>query len=186
MSDLLPFAVELAPHDPRWAERARSEARRLAAALGPCLVAVHHIGSTAIAGIDAKPIVDLMPVVRSLVDFDRATHAVEALGYRVWGEYGIDGRRYCTVNDPRSSRREVQAHVFAEGSAHIARHLAFRDYMNAHPPQARAYHDEKHRCRVLYPNDSHGYADAKSEWVRAAEQRALAWAAQTSHGGATA
>ena len=159
------------------------EAERLSAALGPCLVAVHHIGSTAIVGIDAKPIVDLMPVVRSLGEFDGAAHAVEALGYRVWGEYGIDGRRYCTVNDPRSNRREVQAHVFAVGSAHIARHLAFRDYMNAHPPQARAYHDEKHRCRALFPDDSHAYSDAKGAWVRAAEQRAVAWAAQSNRAG---
>lgn len=162
MAELRPFTVELAPHDPRWVMRAHFEAERLAAALGPRLVAVHHIGSTAIVGIDAKPIVDLMPVVRSLAEFDSAAQAVEALGYRVWGEYGIEGRRYCTINDPDSGRREVQAHVFAEGGAPIARHLAFRDYMNAHPDQARAYHDEKHRCRALFPNDSHAYSDAKS------------------------
>lgn len=186
MTELRPFAVELAPHAAAWPDRARAESRRLHAALGENLLAVHHIGSTAIAGIDAKPIIDLMPVVHDLAAFDRAAPAIEALGYRVWGEYGIDGRRYCTINRTVDGRREVQAHVFAQGSPHIARHLAFRDYMNAHPDQARAYHDEKHRCRVLFPQDSHAYSDAKGAWIRAAEQRALAWAAQSNRAGAPA
>lgn len=183
MSQLRPFPVVLAPHDPAWSARARFEAERLAVALGPCLIAVHHIGSTAITGIDAKPIVDLLPVVRCLVEFDRATPALASLGYRVWGEYGIAGRRYCTIDGSNDGLREVQAHVFAEESAHIARHLAFRDYMVAHPDQARAYHAEKHRCLALFPFDSHAYSDAKSAWVRAAERRAVAWSAQSNPAG---
>ncbi len=169
--------MELVPHDPRWERRAEQEAERLRTALGPVLVCVHHIGSTAIPGIDAKPIVDIMPVVASLDEFDRLVRAIEAIGYRVWGESGIEGRRYCTVNGPIDGRREVQAHVFALGSPHIGRHMAFRDYMRAHAAEARAYEAEKHRCRGLHPHDSHAYSEAKAAWVRAAEQRAMAWLA---------
>ena len=168
MSELSPFHVVLSAHDPRWAERARQEEARLFGALGDVLICVHHIGSTAISGIDAKPIVDLMPVVTSLDAFDAAVGRVEALGYRVWGEAGIEGRRYCTINGATDGRREVQAHVFAAASPHIGRHLAFRDYMRAHADEARAYQAEKRRARDLHPKDSHAYSEAKSAWVRAA------------------
>lgn len=147
------------------------------------LLAVHHIGSTAIPGIEAKPIVDLMPVVTSITEFDGAAREVEALGYRVWGEYGIDGRRYCTLNNGADGRREIQLHVFARGSPHIARHLAFRDYMRSHPDEARAYENEKRRARDAHPHDSHAYSDAKSAWVRSAEKRAMAWAGVTGERG---
>lgn len=166
--------MELVPHNPRWAQRAEREAERLRLALGPALVGVHHIGSTAIPGIDAKPIVDLMPIVTSLDQFDRSSRVVERIGYRVWGESGIEGRRYCTLS-AADGRREVQVHVFAVGSRHIARHLAFRDYVRAHAEEARAYEAEKRRCRDVHPGDSHAYAEAKSAWVRAAETRAMEW-----------
>jgi GrpB-like predicted nucleotidyltransferase (UPF0157 family) len=175
MPELRPFQVILAPHDPLWERRAALEGERLRGVLGAVLVEVHHIGSTAIAGIEAKPIVDLMPVVVGLGEFDRLQGAVEGLGYRVWGESGIEGRRYCTINDAVSGVREVQAHVFAAGDPHIERHLAFRDYMRAHWDEARAYEAEKRRCRDLHPTDSHAYSEAKSAWVRSAEARALAW-----------
>lgn len=67
-----PIPVELCPHDPAWAETARTEAARLAAVLGDNLLIVHHVGSTAIPGIRAKPIVDLMPVVADLHRLDEA------------------------------------------------------------------------------------------------------------------
>lgn len=80
-----PVKVELLAHDPAWARDAARESAVLAEALGPVLVAVHHIGSTAIAGIHAKPIIDLIPVVTDLLELDRCRDAVEALGYTWWG-----------------------------------------------------------------------------------------------------
>ncbi len=83
--------VMLASHDPAWIVMAEAEAARLAPAVGETLVAVHHIGSTAIAGIAAKPIVDLMPVVRSLDALEARRRQIEALGYMWRGEFGIRG-----------------------------------------------------------------------------------------------
>jgi GrpB-like predicted nucleotidyltransferase (UPF0157 family) len=168
-------AVELVPHDPRWAGQADFEEERLRSVLGEVLLAVHHIGSTAIPGIVAKPILDLMPVVHDLAAFDRAASAIEAIGYRMHGENRIQGRRYCTVDAPAQGRCMVHAHIFAEDDQHIVRHLAFRNYMREHPSEARLYESEKMRCRDLYPDESGAYSSAKSAWVMAAEQRALAW-----------
>ncbi len=144
---------------------AREEIERISPVFGANLVAVHHVGSTAIPGICAKPILDLMPQVRALADLDRVKTALENLGYEWWGEYGIAGRRYCTRNDSIDGRRLVQLHCFQTGNPEIEKHLAFRDYLRANPDVARGYDREKRRCRELHPDHSHAYTDAKSAWI---------------------
>lgn len=168
-----PLAVELLPHDPTWAVAARNESARLADALGELLVTVHHIGSTAIPGIRAKPILDLIPVFVSELALDEARVPIKSLGYAWWGEYGLPGRRYCTFDDPLTGRRKVQLHGYEMGSEEIARHLAFRDFLRAQPAVARAYDAEKARCCELHPLDSHAYSDCKSDWIRRIQAESL-------------
>jgi GrpB-like predicted nucleotidyltransferase (UPF0157 family) len=174
-----PISVELQQSDPAWAEAARHEAARFASAAGDAIITVHHIGSTAIPGIRAKPILDLMPVVSSLEALENSRPAIERLGYLWHGEYGLPGRRYCTLDDPLTGRRRVQLHCYEQGSPEIVRHLAFRDYLRSNPDVAQAYDAEKARCRDLHPLDSHAYADCKDGWIRRVE--ALALAAASSH-----
>lgn len=170
-----PFSVELLPHDPAWPAAAAAEGRALAGLLGPCLLAVHHIGSTAIPAICAKPVIDLLPVVTDLPALEVRRAALEAAGY-VWnGEYGLADRRYCTKDDPATGRRLVQAHFYAEGDPAIERHLAFRDYLNAHPAIAEGYAADKQRCRALHPGNSHDYSRCKYAWIEPVEAAALAW-----------
>jgi GrpB-like predicted nucleotidyltransferase (UPF0157 family) len=170
-----PLAVELQPYTPNWAQAAARESERLAQAFGENLIVVHHIGSTAIRGIAAKPILDLMPVVRDLSLLDRCRRGIEDLGYEWWGEYGIPGRRFCTFTEAATGRRRVHLHCFQEGASEVERHLAFRDYLNAHPDVARSYDLLKARCRDLHPLNSHAYADCKSEWIQGIESQALAF-----------
>jgi GrpB-like predicted nucleotidyltransferase (UPF0157 family) len=168
-----PIAVELKQYDPAWPENARRETERLTAGIGAVIGAVHHIGSTAIPGIHAKPILDLMPVVLDLSTFDHSRSVVEGLGYAWWGEYGLPGRRYCTLDDPLTGRRKVQLHCYQKESPEITRHLAFRDYLRENPNLAREYDAEKVRCRDLNPLDSHAYTDCKAAWIRRIEAQAL-------------
>ncbi len=144
---------------------AKEETSRLLEAFGGSIFAVHHIGSTSIPGIHAKPIVDLLPVARSLSDLDEKEGVFLQLGYQFWGEYGIPGRRYSTFDDLADGRRKFQLHCFEEGSPEIERHLAFRDFLRANPKVAQEYDDEKHRCRELHSDDSHAYSDAKADWI---------------------
>lgn len=168
--------IELHPHSPEWAALATREGGRLAATLGEGrLAAVHHVGSTAIPGIRAKPIVDLLAEVNSLAALDEAAALVRDLGYDWRGEYGIPGRRYCTLDDATTGRRLVHLHGYTAGSPHVERHLAFRDHLRARPELARAYEAEKLRCRALWPEDRRAYTAAKSAWIDAAVREALAF-----------
>jgi GrpB-like predicted nucleotidyltransferase (UPF0157 family) len=171
---LQPIPVILTAYNPEWPITAATHAERLQA-LGPNLVAVHHIGSTSVPGLIAKPIIDLMPVVTSLTSLDEQCQYVEALGYQWHGEFGISGRRYCTLAD-EAGVRIAQLHFFKSDSPHVERHIAFRDYLRAHPGEANAYAIEKRRAQGLHPGDSHAYADEKDKWIRAAETKALIWA----------
>ena len=168
-----PFKVQLVRHDPAWADGARREGERLRGALGHSLLVVHHIGSTSIPGIRAKPILDLMPVVRSLTELDGLRNCFEALGYEWLGEYGLPGRRYCTQNDPASRRRLIQLHCYEAASAEIERHLAFRDYLRDRPDVARVYEREKLRCQALNPESSHAYGACKNTWIDRIEAEAM-------------
>ena len=169
-------SVELVPHDPAWADTARAESERLKGALGAVFVGAHHIGSTAIPGIKAKPIVDLLPLVRSLEELDAQADRVKSLGYDWRGEFGITGRRFCTLDDSQTDKRLIHVHFFTEGWPDVERHLCFRDYLRAHPDEARVYEGEKLRAAALHPDDVAAYTDAKGPWIKACEQRALDWA----------
>jgi GrpB-like predicted nucleotidyltransferase (UPF0157 family) len=167
-----PFPVRLVDYDPEWPRRAAERIARLRV-LEPVLVAAHHIGSTAVPGLTAKPIIDLMPVVTDLASLDRERGAVEALGYAWHGEYGIPGRRYCTQDI--GGRRVAQLHFFALGDPGITRHLAFRDYLRAHRGIADAYAAEKRRARDIHPGDHQAYGAEKQAWIDRTEADALAW-----------
>ena len=168
-----PNKVRLVPHDRDWAHKGAQEGERLRAAAS-ALIFVHHIGSTAIPGIAAKPVIDLLAVASDLDELDRQSENLEALGYSSHGEYGLSGRRYFKLDDADTGARLFQLHAYAEGDPSITRHLAFRDHLRAHPDIAAAYDAEKRRCAALHPGNSHAYSDCKGDWIARVEAEALA------------
>lgn len=168
--------VEVVPHDPHWRDAFEAEAKQFAAALGDNVVAVHHIGSTAIPNIYAKPVVDLLVEVRDITAVDERSTAMYSLGYEVMGEYGIRGRRYFRKDD-RAGTRTHQIHTFAAGSAQVERHLAFRDYMIAHPEDARRYSELKRKLAEEHPQSMDDYMDGKDGFIKEIDRRAARWRA---------
>ncbi len=171
-----PIPVNLVAYNPDWPQMAAGYSEQLRV-LGSTLVAVHHIGSTAVPGLAAKPIIDLMPLVTGLTDLDGKRACVEALGYTWHGELGMPGRRYCTLSD-HDDVRIAQLHFFEADSQQATRHITFRDYLRAYPEVARAYEREKYRARDLHPADSHAYTDEKAPWIQDVEVKALIWFAK--------
>jgi GrpB-like predicted nucleotidyltransferase (UPF0157 family) len=170
----VPKPVELVPYSAEWPATAERELGRLVHALHGLVVEAHHIGSTAVPGLSAKPVIDLLLVVRNVAELDAHEAAVRHLGYRCRGENGIAGRRYYTLDDTLTGRRQFQVHCFAPENGEVERHLAFRDYLRTHPEAARAYEAEKRRCRELHPHDSNAYCDAKAGWIAGVLPVALA------------
>ncbi|MCA0927285.1 GrpB family protein [Ruegeria profundi] len=163
----------LSSPDPAWPQQAITEVTRWQNADLPGLVEIHHIGSTSVPHLPAKPIIDLLPVFSDLDQMDAARPLIEALGYEWLGEFGLPGRRYVRKDDPATGKRIVQAHCYVQDSSEITRHLAFRDALRADPALRDAYAAEKTRCGNLHPNDYHAYGDCKSDWVAKAEAKVL-------------
>lgn len=170
--------VEVVPHNSQWKAAFETEARFIAAVLAENLVVIHHIGSTAIPGIYAKPIIDLLVEVRDLNLVTEKTLAMEQLGYQARGEFGIIGRRYfCKENPP--GIRTYNVHVYQASSPEIKRHLAFRDYLIAHPQDAEQYSKLKQELAKKYPYDIESYMDGKDELVKKIESKAMQWQASS-------
>lgn len=166
--------IRVVDHDPAWSARFEAEARRITEALGETTVRVHHIGSTAIPQTKAKPIIDILLEVASLEALDRKAPMLVALGYEAMGEFGIPGRRYFRLDDSNGARTH-QVHAFEASVPNVARHVAFRDYMRAHPSIAGEYGALKERLANAHPHDSAAYMDGKDAFVKEHERRALLW-----------
>jgi GrpB-like predicted nucleotidyltransferase (UPF0157 family) len=164
------MTVIVEPHNPRWAQMFDDESKLLAQALGPNAVAIHHIGSTAIPGIYAKPTIDIMIEVKDLGELDAHNPGMVALGYQAMGEYGIPKRRFYRKNDQAGARTH-HIHAFLTGSPHLKRHVAFRDYLLAHPDTARKYSDLKKKMADKHPDSIEMYITGKDAFITDIDQK---------------
>jgi GrpB-like predicted nucleotidyltransferase (UPF0157 family)/RimJ/RimL family protein N-acetyltransferase len=166
--------ILLAYHDPRWREEFSRESTLVAGAMSDVLIGIHHIGSTAIPSLRAKPIIDILAVVTDVALLDAKRQQMEAFGYEAMGEFGIPGRRYFRKDD-RNGARTHQIHAFRIGSPQIERHLAFRDFMRAHHDCAREYDALKRRLAELHSTDISAYTHGKDAFIKAIDAKAAAW-----------
>lgn len=165
--------VTVSEYDKRWETLFAEEARRIRDILGEELLAIHHFGSTSVPGLRAKPIIDILPVVRNIERVDQFNGQMEALGYECMGEFGMIGRRYFRKG---GDRRTHHVHIFQEDNrADIDRHLAVRDYLRTHPEAAGDYGALKASLAERHPTDMEAYMDGKDAFVKELERKALAW-----------
>lgn len=168
----MPYILSVEPHRPSWSRDFEEEAFRIHAALASSVNALFHIGSTAIPDIYAKPVIDVLADVTSLEAVDERLGEMQALGYECLGELGIPGRRFFRKNDS-SGMRTHQIHAFVHQSPDIDRHLAFRDYLIAHPETAQIYSELKRRLVATCHGDFEAYMDGKDAFIKDIEMKAL-------------
>jgi GrpB-like predicted nucleotidyltransferase (UPF0157 family) len=164
--------VEVVPFSKQWATAFRNEADNIKAIFREECVEIHHIGSTSIPGMHAKPIIDIMIEVQDIEKVDRFNAKMAKLGYEAMGEHGIAKRRFFRKG---GDERTHHVHVFQTGSEHIERHLAFKEYMVAHPNKAKEYSKLKQTLAQQFPFAIESYIEGKAPFIKKAEQEALAW-----------
>jgi GrpB-like predicted nucleotidyltransferase (UPF0157 family) len=165
----MPEAIIVVEYDPEWPKVFEELRDQVAVVLGDLTVAIQHIGSTAVPGLAAKPIIDMDVVVPSTADIPIAIEQLATLGYIHEGDGGIPGREAFTWPP---DRRRHHLYVCARDSEVYQRHLLFRDYLRAHPEEARAYAALKRSSARRFQNDRNAYTIAKTAFVEERLRRA--------------
>jgi GrpB-like predicted nucleotidyltransferase (UPF0157 family) len=171
--------IEVVDQTPEWSVFFEKEAAQLAVIFGKQLVAIHHIGSTAIPGIKAKPIIDILVVIKHIKTIETFNASMRQLGYRPRGECldnpvpGTPGRFYFSKDT--GGVRTHQVHVCQEGHADVEDKLAFRDYLRAHRKEAEVYSRMKERLAAEHRHDIVGYIQGKDAFVRDIIARGQVW-----------
>ncbi|HTG46551.1 MAG TPA: GrpB family protein [Actinomycetota bacterium] len=162
------MGIRLVPHDPTWADRYERAAADIRDALGGTALSIDHVGSTAIPGIDAKPVIDILVVVETYEPEAAYRIPLESLGYVFLHRDEIHA-----FFEGHPVGMATQVGVEEKSSEDPGRMIAFRDYLRTHPDEAARYEHLKHALADRY-SDGNAYADAKSEYVNGVVRRAQA------------
>lgn len=164
--------VTIAAYDPHWPERYREERRLVVEALGSEVV-VEHVGSTAVPGLAAKPVIDLVAGVRRLPLREEENVDLAERGYELRGEAGVPGRAF--FRKFTSGVRTHHLHVTVFGGEFWREHLSFRDYLRAHSGEADRYEKLKRDLAAAYRMDRERYTAGKSGLILEIMTRVKAW-----------
>ncbi len=168
--------IVVVPYDPRWPGRFAEESAQVADRFADNAVAIHHIGSTSVPGLAAKPVIDMLLVVKDIEAVDHKDDEMAALGYVAKGEFGIAGRRYFPKGP--DDARTFHLHTYEDGHGEIRRHLEFRDYLIAHPEDAARYGELKVELAARFRDDAEGYMAGKDPLICETLVKAVKWAEQ--------
>ena len=139
------------------------------------ILGIYHIGSTSIPSIGfAKPIIDILIVVKDIEKIDLYNEDMLSLGYEPRGENGISGRRYFQKG---KEKRTHHVHIYQEGNKNIRIHLDFKEYLFNFPEDAKSYGDLKIKLAAQFPNDIHKYQHYKQDFVNELVKKAMNWSA---------
>ncbi len=166
--------IEVVAYDESWVERFVVAERELRVALAPFVVEIEHIGSTAVPGLAAKPVIDIQVGVQTLDDSAEIVSAVESLGYQYVPEFEdeLPDRRY--FRRWLDGRRSHQIHLVERSNTEWwDRHVRFRDWLRDHDDDRLRYAELKMKLASTHRDDRRAYTDAKSGFIRAIENKSV-------------
>ena len=150
----------------------KEESKKIKNVFSDIIIDIHHIGSTAIPGIKAKPVIDILVEVKDIEGVDQYNHKMKELGYEAMGEYGIPKRRFFRKG---GNNRTHHIHIFQTGNEEIERHINFKEYLIAHPDKAREYSKLKEKLADKYAHDVENYTNSKSNFIKEIDRKAKLW-----------
>jgi GrpB-like predicted nucleotidyltransferase (UPF0157 family) len=154
--------VIIEDYNPRWHAQSEIVRSRLQRVLGPLAAAIEHVGSTAVPGLPAKPIIDMDILLKPDTELTAAITRLASLGYQHQGDLGIAGRQAF-----RPPAEDFPHHLYACpcNSAEFRRHITFRDHLRTNPKDADAYARLKRELAAKFATDREGYCRAKTSFV---------------------
>ena len=155
--------VRLVPYDERWPGLFQAEAARIVATLAPLELVVEHTGSTAVPGLTAKPVLDILAGYKDPAILLALITGLQRAGYLHRGPQGIPDREFFRRGNPRS----YHLHLTQVGSQFWSNHLSFRDHLRTDSALRDSYAALKLQLAARHPNDREAYIEGKSEFVRA-------------------
>ncbi|MDR4946507.1 GrpB family protein [Neobacillus cucumis] len=166
--------TKILPWTEEWEKSYSQEEEILKEIIKGELVDIFHIGSTSVSAIGyAKPIIDILMVVKDIEKVDLYNEELRKIGYEPKGENGISGRRYFPKGD---ENRTHHLHIFQVGNENIKTHLDFKDYLIKHPDDARSYGELKTKLAKQFPKNHYKYQTEKQEFVNELIKKAKNWA----------
>jgi GrpB-like predicted nucleotidyltransferase (UPF0157 family) len=162
--------VVVVEYDPNWPKLFQFLRERLTGALGGIAAAVEHVGSTAVPGLAAKPVIDIDVLLTSTDVVPAAIELLARIGYSHQGDLGISEREafLAPANDPPH-----HLYVCPPSSREFQRHVALRDYLRSHPEEAKAYGNLKKTLALEFAGDRTAYIAGKDEFVAGLVKRAI-------------
>ncbi|MBD3192632.1 MAG: GrpB family protein [Candidatus Heimdallarchaeota archaeon] len=160
-------SVEISNYDPNWPKEFEEEKQRLLSLIGSHVIGIEHVGSTAVPGLGAKPIIDILIGLKDLNDAKSCIPLLERLNYEYVPEYEdeLPERRYFRKPPRGQGRRKFHIHMVATSSDFWERQLLFRDYLRLHPEVAKEYYILKKELVAKFTNNRRMYTDNKTVFI---------------------
>ncbi|MBS4745116.1 GrpB family protein [Bacillus safensis] len=159
--------VFLVPWSAEWVKEFEMEKKRIEEVIGQYIVNVHHIGSTAVSGLSAKPIIDIAIEINHFVDGEQCATALQGLGYSYRGTNVLPERHYFSKGEPRTH----QIHMYQTGNRYLLEQINFRDYLRSNELAKSEYQQLKLNLSSVCKNDKHKYAEGKTDFVKSILER---------------
>lgn len=163
--------IRLSKYNENWMKQYEEESKTISLIFGEEVIGFEHFGSTSVPGLKAKPVIDMICIVKDIHTIDSYNEQMASLGYGIAGEWGIVGRRLFRKG---GENRTHHIHVYEQNHPEIERHLIFRDYLRSHPEEVERYSTFKEELAERFEHTK-DYSPAKKAFVSEMEQKALKW-----------
>lgn len=161
----MPREMILLPYDTEWINRFKNIKKELSAIFGDLAADIQHFGSTAVIGMSAKPIIDVMVIVTDIQKVDNLNSEMQRAGYVSKGENGISGRRYFQKFHIDAVNHTQHIHCYEKNNQAAINELMFRDYLNINKEAFTAYLNVKMEASKKYRYSPQEYTEFKTNCV---------------------